>query len=59
MTTDRQFAGSYDPAHVSAIMTEARRMRNAMMLGFLRRLFVRHGERPATPKAGGLIAAGT
>ena len=59
MTTDRQFAGSYDPAHVSAILMEARRMRNAMLMGFLRRLFAPRGERPATPEAGGLAAAGT
>jgi len=59
MTTDRQLAGAYDPVHVSAIMTEARRMRNAMILGFLRRLFLRHGERRATPAAGGLAASGT
>lgn len=59
MTTDRQFAGAYDPAHVSAIMAEARRMRNAMLMGFLRRLFVWHGARRATPAAGGLAVAGT
>lgn len=59
MTTDRHFAGYYDPAHVSAVLTEARRMRNAMILGFLRRLFVRQDARPATSSTGGLAAAGT
>ncbi len=59
MTTDRQFAGPYDPAHVNAVLTEARRMRNAMIMGFLRRLFVRQGARPTTTSTGGLAAAGT
>ncbi len=59
MTTYRQFAGSYDPAHVSAVLIEARRMRNAMILGFLRRLFAAHGERQTTRKPGGLTAAWT
>ncbi len=60
MSIDRLVAGNYDPVHVNAIMIEARRMRNAALLGLLRRLFGWRGEgRPDAADAGDLAAAGT
>ncbi len=59
MSTDRLFAGNYDPAHINAVMIEARRMRNAVLLGLLRRLFDWRGERRPLPAPSEGLAAGT
>lgn len=60
MSIDRLVAGNYDPVHVNAVMIEARRMRNAALLGLLRRLFDWRGaRRPRSATSGDLAAAGT